>query len=255
MRDLSDLERAIIGMAIETMTVGNEQARAQLEVAKHGRPAHPGTHPCFFIDLPAGVAAIPPGSPDPLTLYVSPDEFTVGEIELFIKDGLLDSLDWTENPLTDDGPEVTEFPALNRISGVPMFRDRPPLAPSSVNRSRSGRGPKLSRSEKRHAAVRLLWVAPLAFIAATPAGLLARWGWCGETPRGCYGALGGVMAVSMTQTVALICLSGIVAGAVMFLTPWIGSKKARGVVATAVTAAVIVAELSLMGHYGANWSP
>ncbi len=115
-RDLSDHERAILNMAIDKMTAGREEARAQLVLAKHGRPAHPGTHPCFFIDLPEGVKAIPEGSEHLLTLWVAPDQYTVGTIELFIEDGRLDSLDWSEVSLTEGGPEVTEFPALDRIS-------------------------------------------------------------------------------------------------------------------------------------------
>ena len=115
-RELSENERAILLMAIDTMQVGRKQALAQLAVAKHGRPAHPGTHPCFFIVVPESVEPIPAGSTYPLTLYVSPDEFTVGTIELFIESGRLDSLDWTEVSLTPDAPEVTEFPSLDRIS-------------------------------------------------------------------------------------------------------------------------------------------
>ena len=115
-RELTDHERAILHMAIDTMPVGREQAHAQLAVAKHGGPARPGTHRCFFINLPAAVDQVPPGSEYPLTLYVTPDEHTVGTIELFIEDGRLDSLDWSEVSLTDDGPEVTEFPSLGRIS-------------------------------------------------------------------------------------------------------------------------------------------
>ncbi|MDJ0336563.1 hypothetical protein QMG83_15145 [Salinibacterium sp. G-O1] len=114
-RELTDHERAILQMAIDTMPVGREQAHAQLTVAKHGRPAHAGTHPCFFITVPNAVDLIPPGSEHPLTLYVAPDEHTVGTIELFIEDGRLDSLDWSEVSLTDNAPEVTEFPSLARI--------------------------------------------------------------------------------------------------------------------------------------------
>lgn len=115
-RELTDHERAILHMAIDSMPVGREQANAQLAVAKHGGPAHPGTHPCFFITLPDAVDRIPLGSEYPLTLYVTPDERTVGTIELFIVDGRLDSLDWSEVSLTDDEPGVTEFPSLARIS-------------------------------------------------------------------------------------------------------------------------------------------
>jgi hypothetical protein len=115
-RELTEHERAILQMAIDTMSIGREQARAQLAVARHGRPAHAGVHPCFYIDVPDGVDAIPAGSEYPLTLYVAPDRYTVGTIELFIEDGHLDSLDWSEVSLTDDAPEVIEFPSLDRIS-------------------------------------------------------------------------------------------------------------------------------------------
>ncbi len=115
-RELTDHERSILSMAIDTMSIGREQARAQLAVAKHGRPAHAGTHPCFFINTPDEAPGIPPGSEYPLTLYVAPDQFTVGTIELFIEDGRLASLDWSASPLTDEEQEVTEFPSLDRIS-------------------------------------------------------------------------------------------------------------------------------------------
>lgn len=115
-RELTDHERAILRMAIDTMSVGREQAHAQLAVAKHGRPAHPGAHPCFFINMPDVVDRIPLGSEYPLTLYVAPDRHTIGTIELFIEDGHLDSLDWSEVSLADDAPEATEFPSLGRIS-------------------------------------------------------------------------------------------------------------------------------------------
>jgi len=115
-RELTDPERAILHMAIDSMPVGREQANAQIAVAKHGGPAHPGTHPCFLITLPEEVDRIPLGSTYPLTLYVTPDEHTVGTIELFIVDGRLDSLDWSVVSLTDDESGTTEFPSLTRIS-------------------------------------------------------------------------------------------------------------------------------------------
>jgi hypothetical protein len=115
-RKLTDHERAILCMAIDTMSIGREETQAQLAVAKHGSPAHAGTHPCFFINLPNAVNGIPVGSEYPITLYVAPDKHTVGTIELFIEDGRLDSLDWSETTRTDGALEVTEFPSLDRIS-------------------------------------------------------------------------------------------------------------------------------------------
>lgn len=120
-REPTDHERAIVRMAIDTMSVGREQAHAQLAVAKHGRPACPGAHPCFFINLPDVIDRIPPGSEYPLTLYVAPDRHTVGTIELFIEDGRLDSLDWSEVSPAEDAPEATEFPALSRVSAELML--------------------------------------------------------------------------------------------------------------------------------------
>lgn len=118
-RDLTFQERAILSMAIETMTVGRAQARAQLEVARYAGPAHPGTHPCLDLALPDDVELIPPGSGYPLTLYVAPDRYTVGTIEVFISAGRLASLEWSEISLVDDAPEVTEFPSVSRISAGP----------------------------------------------------------------------------------------------------------------------------------------
>jgi hypothetical protein len=118
-RDFTEHEAAILRMAIDTMSAGREEALAQLAVAKHGRPAHPGGHPCFMIDVPDYVGPIPPGSDYPLTLWVAPDQFTVGSIELFTESGRLDSLDWSEVSLTDDAPDVTEFPSLDRLSPTP----------------------------------------------------------------------------------------------------------------------------------------
>ena len=115
-RELSEHESAIVRMAIGTMSVGREEALAQLATAKHGGPAHAGTHPCFFIDLPNEVTAIPVGSQYPLTLWVAPDKHTVGSIELFVENGRLHSLDWSEVSLTDDAPAVSDFPSLDRIS-------------------------------------------------------------------------------------------------------------------------------------------
>lgn len=114
--DITEHERSILQMAIDTMPVGREQAHAQLAVAKHGGSAHSGSHPCFLISLPDAVERMPPESEYPLTLYVSPDGHTVGTIELFIEDGQLHSLDWSEVSLPDDEPEVTQFPSLGRIS-------------------------------------------------------------------------------------------------------------------------------------------
>jgi hypothetical protein len=84
-RELTDPERAILHRAIDTMPVGREQAHAQLAVAKHGGPAHPGTHPCFFITLPDGIGifgaadriAVGPASVGPLSSVacLSPLEF------------------------------------------------------------------------------------------------------------------------------------------------------------------------------------
>lgn len=120
-RDLTDLERALLLMAIETMSNGRAEARAQLAVARYGGPAHRGTHPCLVLALPDCVEPIPRGAEYPLTLYVAPDAFTVGTIDVFIENGLLDSLEWSESSLVDDAPEVTEFPSLDRISVNPNF--------------------------------------------------------------------------------------------------------------------------------------
>ncbi|WP_066043821.1 hypothetical protein [Herbiconiux solani] len=120
-RDLTDHERALLLMAIDTMSTGAEQARAQLAVASYGGPAHEGTHPCLVLALPEGVEPIPRGAEYPLTLYVAPDAFTVGTIDVFIENGLLTSLEWSATSLVHDAPEVTEFPSLDRISVNPNF--------------------------------------------------------------------------------------------------------------------------------------
>ena len=114
-RALSPLERAIIMLAISEMTVGREEAEAQLRVATYGGRAHPGSHVCFMIDVPETVARIPEGYGSPVTLDVDlAGTKLMSIIDLFIRDGRLASVDLTEVD-QDEEQEGTEWPELARI--------------------------------------------------------------------------------------------------------------------------------------------
>ncbi len=94
-RDLTEVERGILELAVSTMTVGEAEARAQLSVARHGGPAHPGTHVCFNLSLPDDVPLIPTGERWPLLFDVdSPPEAPL-TIEVFAADGRLQGVDLT----------------------------------------------------------------------------------------------------------------------------------------------------------------
>jgi hypothetical protein len=118
-RALSPIERSIIMLAISEMTVGREEAEAQLRVATYGGRAHPGTHVCFMIDVPKTVALIPEGYGSPVTLGVDLEGTTLmSNIDLFIREGRLDSVDLTEVD-EDDERAGTEWPELSRIHPFP----------------------------------------------------------------------------------------------------------------------------------------
>jgi hypothetical protein len=94
-RDLTAVERGILEFVVSTMTVGAAEARAQLSVARHGGPAHPGTHVCFNIALPDDVPLIPVGESWPLLFDVDSSPEAPLTIEVFITNGRLNSVDLT----------------------------------------------------------------------------------------------------------------------------------------------------------------
>jgi hypothetical protein len=114
-RLLLDIERAIIKMAVDELTVGRAEAEAQLAVATYGGMAHAGTHVCFMIDVPDSAPRIPAGHGSPINLDVDLEGTTLmSSIEVFIQDGRLHSVDLTEID-EDDDRSGTQWPALSRI--------------------------------------------------------------------------------------------------------------------------------------------
>jgi len=114
-RPLREIERAIIRMAVDELTVGRAEAEAQLTVATYGGLAHSGTHVCFMIDVPDSAPRIPAGYGSPIDLDVDLEGSTVmSSIQVFIQDGRLHSVDLTEID-EDDDLSGTRWPALSRI--------------------------------------------------------------------------------------------------------------------------------------------
>jgi hypothetical protein len=115
-RGLLDIERAIIRMAVEQLTVGRAEAEAQLALATYGGLTHAGTHVCFMIDVPDSAPRIPDGHGGPITLDVDLEgTIVMSNIEVFIHDGRLHSVDLTEIDEADDDRSGTQWPALSRI--------------------------------------------------------------------------------------------------------------------------------------------
>ena len=115
-RPLLDIERAIIRMAVEQLTVGRAEAEAQLAVATYAGLAHAGTHVCFMIDVPGGAPRIPDGYGSPIDLDVDPEgTMVMSSIQVFIQDGRLHSVDLTEIDDHVDDRSGTRWPALSRI--------------------------------------------------------------------------------------------------------------------------------------------
>lgn len=110
-RPLSEIERAVIEMAISTMKTGQAEARAQLAVATYGGLAHPGTHVCFMIDVPEGAERLPQKR-DILDLDVDSTPNDPLEITLFVEGGVLSSVDLTTY---GDDSSGSEWPPLSSI--------------------------------------------------------------------------------------------------------------------------------------------
>jgi hypothetical protein len=114
-RPLSDVERAIIQLAVSELTVGRAEAEAQLAVATYGGMAHAGTHVCFKIDVPDSAPRIPEGIGSGISLEVDVEGTTLmSNIDVFIRDGRLESVDLTE--IDEDADRAgTAWPELSRI--------------------------------------------------------------------------------------------------------------------------------------------
>jgi hypothetical protein len=110
-RPLSEIERAVIDMAVSTMKTGQAEARAQLDVATYGGLAHPASHVCFMIDVPEGVERTPQ-SRDIVDLEVDSTPKDPLEITLFIVGGVLSSVDLTTY---GDDSSGSRWPPLSRI--------------------------------------------------------------------------------------------------------------------------------------------
>ena len=94
-RELTAVERGILEFVVSTMSLGAAEARAQLSVAQHGGPAHPGTHVCFNIALPDDVPQIPQGESWPLLFDVDSSPEAPLTIDVFATDGRLSGIDLT----------------------------------------------------------------------------------------------------------------------------------------------------------------
>lgn len=116
-RPFSDIERAVIQLAIGQLSVGRAEAEAQLAVATYGGLAHAGTHVCFMIDVPESAPRIPEGYGSPIDLDVDLEgTIVMSSIQVFIQDGRLASVDLTEiDDDEDDDRSGTQWPALSRI--------------------------------------------------------------------------------------------------------------------------------------------
>lgn len=115
-RPLLDIERSIIRMAVEELTVGRAEAEAQLALATYAGLAHAGTHVCFLIDVPDSAPRIPEGYGSPIDLDVDLEgTIVMSSIQVFIQDGRLHSVDLTEIDEGDDDRSGTQWPAISRI--------------------------------------------------------------------------------------------------------------------------------------------
>jgi hypothetical protein len=98
-------------------------------VARHGGPAHPGTHVCFNLALPDDVPLIPDGERWPLLFDVDSPPDDPLTIELFASDGLLKGVDLTtygDDAVGSTWPDVgtihrAEYPLQDPETGVPTL--------------------------------------------------------------------------------------------------------------------------------------